>query len=171
MKADLFQFRGHCWVFHICWHMEWNTFIASSFRIWNSSAGIPSPPLALFLVMLSKAHLTSHSRMSGSRWVITPSCAGSQREELRPWQRSQGRRLSIRKGVIKPQETPCSRASTPKPESTYFTVSCFRLHLWLYGGLFPTGSLGEGVTLQLQVNENSWAWQECFNLQTPLKVI
>ena len=27
----------------------------------------PSPLLALFIVMLSKAHLTSHSRMSGSR--------------------------------------------------------------------------------------------------------
>ena len=27
----------------------------------------------LFVVMLSKAHLTSHSRMSGSKWVITPS--------------------------------------------------------------------------------------------------
>ena len=49
-----------------------STFIASSFRIWNSSTGIPSPPLALFVVMLSKAHLTSHSRMSVSRWVITP---------------------------------------------------------------------------------------------------
>ena len=43
------------------------------FRIWNSSTGIPSHPLALFVVMLPKAHLTSHSRMSGSRWVITPS--------------------------------------------------------------------------------------------------
>ena len=41
-------------------------------RIWNCSAGIPSPPLALFVVMLPKAHLTSHSRMSGSRWVIIP---------------------------------------------------------------------------------------------------
>jgi len=40
------------------------------FRIWNSSAGIPS--LALFVVMLPKAQLTSHFRMSGSRWVITP---------------------------------------------------------------------------------------------------
>ena len=40
---------------------------ASSFRIWNSSTGILSPPLAWFIVMLSKAHLTSHSRMSGSR--------------------------------------------------------------------------------------------------------
>ena len=28
------------------------TFTASSFRIWNSSTGIPSPPLALFVVML-----------------------------------------------------------------------------------------------------------------------
>ena len=39
----------------------------SSFRIWNSSTGIPSHPLALFMVMLSKGHLTSHSKMSGSR--------------------------------------------------------------------------------------------------------
>ena len=73
MKTDLFQSCGHCWVFQICWHIECSTFTASSFRIWNSSAGISSPPLALFIVMLSKAHLTSHSRMSGSRWVITPS--------------------------------------------------------------------------------------------------
>ena len=58
--------------FQICWHIECSTFTASSFRIWNSSAGIPSPSLALFLVMLPKTHLTSHSRMSGSRWVITP---------------------------------------------------------------------------------------------------
>ena len=27
----------------------------------------------LFVAMLPKAHLTSHSRMSGSRWVVTPS--------------------------------------------------------------------------------------------------
>ena len=72
MKTDLFQSCGHCWVFQICWHIECSTFTASSFRIWNSSTGIPSPLLALFIVILSKAHLTSHSRMSGSRWVITP---------------------------------------------------------------------------------------------------
>ena len=73
MKTDLFQSCGHCWVFQIWWHIECSTFTASSFRIWNSSTGIPSPKLALFVVMLSKAHLTSHSRMSGSRSVITPS--------------------------------------------------------------------------------------------------
>ena len=71
MKVDLFQSCGHCWVFQICYHTECSTFTASSFRIWNSSTGIPSPPLALFVVMLSKAHLNSHSRMSGSRSVIT----------------------------------------------------------------------------------------------------
>ena len=59
--------------FQMCWHIECITFTASSFRVWKSSTGIPSPPLALFVVMLPKAHLTSHSRMSGSRWVITPS--------------------------------------------------------------------------------------------------
>ena len=73
MKTDLFQSCGHCWVFQICWHIECSTFTASSFRIWNSSTGIPLPPLALFVVMLPKAHLTSQSRMSGSSWVITPS--------------------------------------------------------------------------------------------------
>ena len=83
MKTDLFQSCGHCWVFQICWHIECSTFTASSFRIWNSSAGIPSPPLALFIVMLPKGHLTSHSRMSDSRWVITPSwLSGSWRDYL-----------------------------------------------------------------------------------------
>ena len=73
MKTDLFQPAATSWVFQICWHIEYSTLTASSFRIFNSSAGIPSPPLAWFVVMFPKAHLTSHSRMSGSRWVITPS--------------------------------------------------------------------------------------------------
>ena len=72
MKSDPFQSCGHCWVFQICWHIEY-AFTASSFRIRNSSTGISSPPKALFVVVLPKAHLTLHSRMSGSRWVITPS--------------------------------------------------------------------------------------------------
>ena len=48
-----------CWMQHF--YRIWN----STFRIWNSSTGIPSHPLVLFIVMLSKAHFTSHSRMSG----------------------------------------------------------------------------------------------------------
>ena len=70
VKADLFLSRGLCWVFQICWHIEYSTLRVLSFRILNSSAGIPLSPLALFIVMFPKAHLTSHS---GSRWVITPS--------------------------------------------------------------------------------------------------
>ena len=69
------------WPFPVLWPLlsfpdllvyECSTLTASSFRMWNRSAGILSPPLALFVVMLPQAHLTSHSRMSGSRWVITP---------------------------------------------------------------------------------------------------
>ena len=69
------------WTFLVLWPLlsfpnlpaHWvHHFHSIIFSIWNNSAGIPSPPLALFVVMLPKAHLTSHSRMSGSRWVITP---------------------------------------------------------------------------------------------------
>ena len=63
MKTDLFQTCGHCWVFQICWHIECSTFTASSFRIWNSSTGILSLPLALFIVMLPKTH-----------WLHIPGC-------------------------------------------------------------------------------------------------
>ena len=82
MKTDIFQSCGHCWVFQLCWHIECSTFRASSLRIWNSLIGIPSPPLALFIVMLSKAHLTSHSRTSGSRWVIIPSWLSGSRKSF-----------------------------------------------------------------------------------------
>ena len=68
MKTDLFQSCGYCRVSKFA-----DILSALSLRIWNSSTGFSSPPLALFIAILPKAHLTSHSRMSGSRWVITPS--------------------------------------------------------------------------------------------------
>ena len=46
----------------------------SSFRILSSTTQIPSSPQVLFLVKLLKAHLNLLTRMSGSRWVTTPSC-------------------------------------------------------------------------------------------------
>ena len=66
------------WPFPVLWPLlsfpsfpsHCSTLTASSFRIWNSSAGIPSPPLALLIVMPHKSQMTSHSRMSRSRWVI-----------------------------------------------------------------------------------------------------
>ena len=42
-------------------------FLASSFRIWNSSTGIPPSLLALFILIFPKSHLTSYSKMSSSR--------------------------------------------------------------------------------------------------------
>ena len=82
-KPDFFQSCGHCRIFQIVWHIECSTLTASSFRIWKSSTGIPSPPLALFTVMLPKSYLTSQSKISVSRWVITPSwLSGSWRSFL-----------------------------------------------------------------------------------------
>ena len=52
IKTDLFQSCGHCWVFQICWYIECNALATSSFRSSNSSAGIPSTPLALLIVIL-----------------------------------------------------------------------------------------------------------------------
>ena len=83
MKTGLFQSCDHCCVFQSCWNIECSSFIASSFGNWNSSTWMTSPPLALFVVMLPKAHLPSHSRMSGPRSVITPSwLSGSWRSFL-----------------------------------------------------------------------------------------
>ena len=72
MKIDIFQSCGNCWVFQICWHIECNTLIASSFRVLNNSTGIPTHPLVLLTAVLPKAYLTSHSRMSSSGWLTTP---------------------------------------------------------------------------------------------------
>ena len=83
IRIDLFQSCGHWWVFQICWHIESSTSIASFFRVLNSSTGIPLHPLALLTAVFLKAHLTSHSRMSGSWWVTTLSClSGSLRSFL-----------------------------------------------------------------------------------------
>ena len=69
MKTDRVPSCGQCcfpnllasWVHH---------FHSIIFLVWNPSAEIPPPPLALFVVMLSKAHWTLHSKLSGYRWVI-----------------------------------------------------------------------------------------------------
>ena len=37
IRIELFQSYGHYWAFQICWHIEYNTLMTSSFRILNSS--------------------------------------------------------------------------------------------------------------------------------------
>ena len=63
--------------------------------------------------------------------------AGSQREELRPWQRSWGRRLGIMQRWDRASGNPLFPSIYPQNQSAYFTVLCSHLYLWLYGGLFP----------------------------------
>ena len=55
MKTDLFQSCGHCWVFQMCWHIEYSTFTASSFRIWNSST------VRMLILTTSFQHCTGDS--------------------------------------------------------------------------------------------------------------
>ena len=69
IKTDIFQSCSHCWVFQICWHIECSTFTESSFRIWNSSPGIPSPPLALFVVMLPRPLAMLPHKISLPLWI------------------------------------------------------------------------------------------------------
>ena len=73
MRIDLFQSCGHCGIFQICWHIECNTLIASFFRVFSSSTGIPLQPLVLLTTVFLKAYLTLHSRMSRSRLLTIPS--------------------------------------------------------------------------------------------------
>ena len=64
----------------VYWVQHFHSIIFQDLKLfnWNSITLV-----ALFVVRLSKAHLTSHSRMSGSRWVITPSwLSGSWRSFL-----------------------------------------------------------------------------------------
>ena len=95
MKIYHFQFCGHCWVFQICWHItECSTWTASSFRIWNSSTGIPST--APFKTLLNLPSLWHKNKLfvcyrafswCDSVWYIYLSWRqiwgfGGQREEL-----------------------------------------------------------------------------------------
>ena len=102
----------------------------------------------------------------------TRKSAGSQCEKLRPWQRSWGRMLRHTQGRDRASGNPLFPSIYPQSQSLP-TLLFYALTYTsdFTGGLTPITSLGEGVNLQLQVNKNSWAWQECFNLWTPLKVI
>ena len=67
MKTEIFQSCGLCWVFQICWHIQCSTLKQQ--HLLGFETDQLQFQLALFVVMLSKAHLPSHSRMSGSRWA------------------------------------------------------------------------------------------------------
>ena len=110
----------------------------------------PSPPALIF----PSIRVFPVSQLFASGGLSIGASAGSQREELRPWQRSWGRGLGIRKGVIKPQETSCSRASTPKARVYLEIISIVG---WL--GII----LVKGFSFVPIITANSlpWVWQGC----------
>ena len=74
-------------------------------------------------------------------------------QELLPWKRSWGRRLGIRKGGIKPQESPWkfSNIYPPKPESAYFLLCALTYTSDFSGGCPPLPLSEKRVSLQLQL--------------------
>ena len=68
------------WSFPVLWPLlrfpnslvYWVQHFSGINRICNRSAGIPWPPIALFIEILPKACLTSQCKMFCSRWVTTP---------------------------------------------------------------------------------------------------
>ena len=74
-ETDLFQSCGHCWVFQICWYIECSTLRASSFRIWNSSTGIPSPLLCLYWCFLRPTCLRIPRCLAICEWCRCRKCA------------------------------------------------------------------------------------------------
>ena len=70
MKTELFLSCGHCWIFQIPRMLS--LALSQHHLLGFEIAQLEFHHLpALFTVMLPKAHLTSHSRISSSRWVIT----------------------------------------------------------------------------------------------------
>ena len=59
--------------------------------------------------------------------------------------------LALCKDEIEPQETPCSRASTPKTRVPTLLFYAFTYTSDFTGACSPTTSLGEGVNLQFQL--------------------
>ena len=77
---------------------------------------------------------------------------GSQHEELRPWQKSRWRRLSIRKGGIEPQESPWKFSSIyPQNQSLPTLLLCALTYTSDFTGGCPLSPLSERVNLQLQL--------------------
>ena len=70
--------------------------------------------------------------------------ARNQREELRPWQRSWGRRLGVRKGGIEPQESPWKFSNIyPQNQSLPTLLLCALTYTCDFTGGCPPPPLSE----------------------------
>ena len=74
MKIGLFQSCGHCWVFHICWYIEYSTFTASFWSFTNllvvEIAQLEFPVLHLaFYLFYTLLLLLSHVWLFATPWA------------------------------------------------------------------------------------------------------
>ena len=178
MKTDLFPSCGHCWVFQTCWHIECSTFTASSFRIWNSSTGIPSPPLALLIVVLSKAHLTSHSRMSDLPLMLLQICAYdslcSQRTQIAPmlscsvvfdslWPHGLLVHGIFHARILEWDAIPFSKASSwPRDQTHVFYVSCIGKWFFTTRATWRAPMKSSKILINIDIANtiNVWIWKQ-----------
>ena len=157
--------------------VQFTSVTQSSLTLWDlMNRSMPGLPVHHQLPEFTQTHVhwvgdaiqPSHPLSSPSPPAPNPSLPGASLRNSAHGKGHEEGGLAYAKAWSSLRKPPVPKHLTPKPES----VLCSHLHLWLYGGLSPiTISLGEGVNVQLQVNKNSWAWQEYFSLRTPLKVI
>ena len=102
---------------------------------WNGDEmGFPTPASSMSwrVAVITAIHSKMLSWLgrkfpNGFTWVLLLSCAGSQREESRPWQGHAEGSLTKRKDVMGFRGSPWNFLSIhpPRPESACFTVLCF----------------------------------------------
>ena len=111
------------------WHIECSTFTASSFRIWNSSTRIPSPPLALFVVMHIRhgfSRMWPLLRWNGSSSVVLQRDSSSC---FQPWcgvgtEEPSLSTFLFRGDPLEPHQTPSPRSSWEEPDSPLLLAAC-----------------------------------------------
>ena len=108
----------------------------------------PGFPVLHHLSELAQTHI---HRISDAIQLSHPLSARSQHEELHPWQRSWGRRLWHMQRWDRASGNPLFLSICPQNQSLPTLLLYALTYTWLYGGLSPTTSLGEGVNLQLQL--------------------
>ena len=132
----------------------------------NKASGGEGIPVELFQILKDAAvkllHSTCQQIWNTQQWpqdwkrsVFIPVPAGSQHRRSHPWQSSWGRDL-MGKGEIRPRGTPPepSRASTPKPESVCFTLSCLSpTPLTLTRG-YPRPTFSKEIQLRALLNKS-----------------
>ena len=109
----------------------------------------------------SRIHLQTQKCMQKMSWVDRSTSPGASVRNSAHGKGHEEWGFGICKGRIESQETPRSRASTPK--TRVYLLYCFMLSptpLTLWGAV-PHRFSWRRSKLAVPVNKNSWAWQGC----------